>query len=116
MSTLRDMPTEQLFCLAGGFNHQWEAINKPVRQGQWGRRRNDICTRCGMERTTVRDINDRTAARMYDRPAWHVKVTEPYDSFDVSEEISRRLNSRAGSKTKAKPRSSKSKTSHLRAV
>ena len=94
MTTLRDLSDEQLFCMAGGFNHHWEAISKPVKQGRWGRRRNDLCTRCGKERTTVRDIHDRTAARYYSQPSWHLKVTVAYDSYDVSEEISRRLSSR----------------------
>ena len=91
MTTLRDVPWEQLHCMAGGFNHHWEPINKPTKVGQWGRRRNDLCTTCGKERTTIRDIHDRTAARWYDTPGWHVKVSEPYDSYDVSEEIARRL-------------------------
>lgn len=91
MTSLRDVPSDQLFCLAGGFNHQWEAINKPVKAGAWGRRRNDRCVRCGKERITIRNIHERTAARWYDTPTWHVKVTVPYDSYDVSEEISRRL-------------------------
>ena len=110
MTTLRDVPDDQLNCMAGGFNHHWEAISKPVKMGQWGRRRNDRCTVCEKERTTIRDIHDRTAARYYDTPGWHVKVSVPFDSYDVSEEIARRMKS--GRKVR---RSSKNRR-HLQAV
>lgn len=102
VTTLRDVPDDQLHCMVGGFNHPWEAISKPVKMGQWGRRRNDICPRCGKERTTIRNVMDKTAARYYTTPAWHVKVSTPFDSYDVSEEIARRMKS--GRKVKPKYR------------
>jgi hypothetical protein len=92
VATIRDVPTQQLLCMRGGFNHPFEPISRPVKQGQWGRRINARCTRCGKERVQIKNIYDRTAVTYYETPAWHVKIEEPYDSYDVTEEIARRLN------------------------
>lgn len=108
--TLKQVPLNQLMCMGGGYNHPWEPIVVPRKVGQWGRRDHARCVRCGKERVTIRDIYDRTAARYYVVPDWHVKVTEPFDSYDVADELTRRMNSRA------KMKSAKTDRRHLRAV
>ena len=103
VSDITQVPTQQLMCLAGGFNHHWEPISKPRRVGSWGRRSDSRCGTCGKERTRLRNIHDHTAALYYSTPEWHVKVEEPFTAWDVAEELDRRLK-KLDVKAKPQPR------------
>jgi len=87
--TIRDVPTAQLNCMPGGFNHHWEQIQKPFRRGLL-RRITSRCAVCGKERARILDATDGTMDLQYTTPNWHVKVEEPYDAFDVATELERR--------------------------
>jgi hypothetical protein len=79
--------------MRGAFGHEWDAITKPYRIGQWGHRFHALCVRCSKERTTIFNIHGIEAAHYYETPTWHVKVDEPFESADVRLEMLRRLRS-----------------------
>jgi hypothetical protein len=90
--TLTDVPTPQLHCMPGGFNHHWDSVTKPHRRGQFGIHINSRCGVCGKERTRiVSSLSERTIQLYYVTPDWHVKVEEPYDAYDVARELARRM-------------------------
>lgn len=88
--TLHDLEDRQLFCRRGALGHAWEEVTKPAKEGQWGYRIHDLCVRCGMERTTIFNIHGDEATRYYQRPNWHLKLTEPVTTADVRVEYTRR--------------------------
>jgi len=96
---LTDVPTAQLMCMPGGNNHHWEAYEKPWRRGRL-RQTNSRCSTCGKERARILDAGDRSMSLQYSTPDWHVKVQEPYDAYDVAEEIARRLSRRTTKKAR----------------
>ena len=86
---ITDVPTPQLHCMPGGFNHHWEQIQKPYRRGKM-RQINARCGICGKERARFLDASDRSIGLSYVVPDWHVKVEEPYDAYDVATELEKR--------------------------